>query len=143
MLFRSLPMLLDYDLADQNLERLISVNKHVQEKTYPPRMKYDKKICDRCDFHHLCLPVPTQEFFQISPEIKAMLSDYCEAKKGHREYTRLHAKLIGSKDEPGIFRGKNLVVDDFEISSTEFKKEGVLSTRTAIDRMVEGDLPWD
>jgi len=138
-----LPMILDYDLADQNLERLISVNEHVRKKTYPPKMKYDKKLCDRCDFHHLCLPVPTQEFFQISPEIKTLLADYCEAKTGHREYTRLHAKLIGSKDDPGIFRGKNLVVDDFEISSTEFKKAGVLTTRTAIDRMVEGDLPWD
>ena len=137
-----LPMLLDFDLADQNMERLIKINEHVAQKTYPAPMQYSKKICDRCDFKHLCLPVPTQESIDISLEIKGMLHEYWDTKPIVRRHVAIKKQLIGNQDEPGILHGKNLIIDDFEISSAKFKRGERWITRTSIDKATGTDLPW-
>jgi len=138
-----LPTIMDYDLAEHDIGRLERVNDHVTKKTYPKRMKYDKNICPICDFHHICQPVPVADAVDASKIGIEILEKYWETRHSKKEHEHLKAQLIGTKSEPGAFYGKNLIIDDFEITSTTIFTKGEPQIRTKIEKMVEAPTPWD
>jgi len=139
---RLFPMVINYELAERDLGRLKTVNEHARKKTYPPRMKYNKKVCGNCDFNHVCLPTPSMDFIYIGQDAESYLERYWKLRSQKKEFEKAHAELVGNASAPGYFFGKNALVGDFAITSTESIKDGQKTTRTKIEKMVEGDTPW-
>ena len=138
-----IPMLINYDLADEDLFKLERVNNHVKKGTLPPRIPYSKKVCGRCDFCHICTPNPTIDFVDVGKVSVEDLDRYWEARKQKKSYDKIRAALIGTKDEPGSLWGKNTIIDDYVITTTRFWRNGTEVIRTDIDKFVEGPTPWD
>jgi len=123
--FRILPMLIDYELGEHDLQKAEIINKHVAAKTFPERIPYDSTVCEMCDFNHICQPVKTTELItEVTPEDEADLIKYCDLKDGAvAEFKELQKKLVGDKKKPGIFRGKDLLVGDIGVYTKIYPKK--------------------
>jgi CRISPR/Cas system-associated exonuclease Cas4 (RecB family) len=117
--FRILPMLLDYELGEEDLKTCEAVNAAVDRGELLPPIEYENDVCGMCDFEHICQPVKTAELANITEAQAKDAMRLLEIEPVSREYDRLWKKLFGNKENPGPFYKKNAFIDDIEISFTE------------------------
>lgn len=118
---RILPMLLDYEMGEKDLQKVETVNRHIAEKTLPARIEYDKEICGMCGMFNVCKPLPMGKTNVIPEEWANYLNRLCDLRPLYDEYKELEKQLKGDKDSPGPMRGMNAIVGDVTISSTKYK----------------------
>lgn len=100
---------LDYDYAEQLLKKAEQVNQYVAEKTIPPPIKYNPKICNSCKFfQNVCMqdldvkpteldPEDRQELGQAITTImmgEGIAKDVQEAKARLKELSEDREKII-------------------------------------------------
>lgn len=78
------------DLAEQTLQKLERVNRHVAEGTVPEPID-EPDTCSRCPLYHICLPDLTRDAIRIEddPEIEALLARRAELEAAHQEFRRI------------------------------------------------------
>lgn len=131
---RILPMLIDYEMGEEDLKTCEFVNAHVDARTLPDRIPYDNSACQMCSFNHLCMPVRPSTVMDISEITKEDIDNlelYLDLKPHSQEFDRLKKRLVGDSKNPQKFRGSNLIIGDIEISSNV----GAKSVRTTIGRI--------
>lgn len=134
---RVLPMLLDYDMAEEHIQKCIRVNEHVASGTLPPRIEYTSDVCGLCDFEHICQPLQyVSNLQEITPEDYKDLQRYLELQEAVDEYKALERKLVGTKDAPGRFYGANAIHHDVEISTRTWKTK-VLDLPPAVRQLMQ------
>jgi len=121
---RLLPMLFDEKLWEEDSRRVRSVNAYVQKKKYPPPMPFDATVCGMCDFDYLCAPLKASTTLVEIDAIDEMeLEIYLDLKEQNRQFTEMKAKLIGTKDKPGKYHGKEGLAGDIEIKTMRYPKK--------------------
>ncbi len=53
---KQIVMPLDYDLAEEILQKCEAINAHVAAETLPDQIEWEEAICGRCGFLHICYP---------------------------------------------------------------------------------------
>lgn len=117
---RVLPMLIDYDLGERDIQTCEEVNLYVEERQYPDRIEFDSVVCGMCGFSHLCEPIRTSNISGMPPELIPHIQRYCDLQPHVDEFNHLQKYLIGSGKEPGLLRGKNIFHGDITIGSSSF-----------------------
>ncbi|MBA7630991.1 hypothetical protein ES703_38518 [subsurface metagenome] len=121
---RLIPMLFDRELWEEDSRRVRSVNAYVQKKKYPPPMPFDATVCGMCDFDHLCAPLKASTtLVEIGAIDEMELEIYLDLKEQNKQFTEMKAKLIGTKDKPGKYHGKDGLAGDIEIKTTRYPKK--------------------
>jgi hypothetical protein len=83
---------LDYEYAEELIQKADRINLHVAQGILPDRMEYDEDICPNCSFFMLCLP---HEALQAGasllddPELEAMLNRREQLKPFVDEYKEI------------------------------------------------------
>ena len=115
---RIIPMELDYELGESCLRQAERVNRAIELGIPPEKIPYSTDICGLCDFEHICMPVGLSrtDSVDFTPDDVLKLRRLLELEQYYREYNKLKQELIGSKEKPGKFYGKNTIIDDIEIS---------------------------
>lgn len=121
---RILPMLIDYELGERDVETCEIVNRHIAENTLPDRITYQADICDLCDYDHICQPVSTSGSIVDISDLDyrdimryLLLKDQLVYSDEALELKRLTKELIGDKKKPGRFYGKDAYLEDVVIST--------------------------
>ncbi len=86
---KSIWMELDYELAEDCLQKAETVNNHLELSTPPVRIPYDPNTCLNCDFEHICLPQGEGRgilFEEYEPEIEKLLARRAELEPTAKEY---------------------------------------------------------
>jgi len=120
---RILPMLFDQTLWEEDCKMVKSVNYHVRMKKYPDPMPFDSTICGMCDFSHICAPLKTTGLIEVDAIDQMELEMYLELKEQKKQFDDLHARLIGKKDKPGKYHGKEALAGDIEIKTIRYDKK--------------------
>lgn len=120
---RIIPMLFDQELWEADCTFVKSVNSYVRKKKYPPPMPFDPTICGMCDFDHICSPLKTTGLIELSAIDEMELELYLELKEGKKAFDDLHARLLGTKDKPGKYRGKDGLAGNIELVTTRYPKK--------------------
>jgi len=120
---RILPMILDYELAEYDLNRAKEVNRYVEAKEYPPPIPYDETICGLCGFNHICMPLKATDYVEVPDISEFELEEYLFLKEQKKKFEELHSRLIGSKKKPGLLFGKDVVIGDIEIRTKKYKRK--------------------
>lgn len=120
---RIIPMLFDAELWEADCKWVKSVNSFVRKKKYPPPMPFDPTICGMCDFDHICSPLKTTGLIELSAIDEMELELYLELKEGKKAFDDLHARLLGTKDKPGKYRGKDALAGNIELKTTRYPKK--------------------
>jgi CRISPR/Cas system-associated exonuclease Cas4 (RecB family) len=136
---RILPMLIDYELGEQDIQTAEAVNAHVAVRTYPDPIPFDPSVCGLCDFDHLCQPVKHTPFTSgVGPAEETDLKRYCDLRENEvAEYKDLEKKLIGKKEKPGIFYGHDLMVGDIVISTNRYFKKQAKIPQEVREKYIE------
>jgi len=121
--FRILPMLLDYEMGEQDLKTCEAVNAAVARGELLPPIKYESDVCGMCDFDHICQPVNTAELTEVTELMAKDAIRLLEIEPISREYDRLWKKLFGNKKNPGPFYKKSAIIEDIEVSFTESSQD--------------------
>jgi len=116
---RIIPMLFDAEMWEFHKSIARKVNKHVRAGTYPEPMPFDATVCGMCDFNHLCTPLKTTKMVQVSGTDEMELEFYLELKEWNDKFKNEHKRLIGTEKEPGKYWGKDAVVGDISVNTTE------------------------
>ena len=120
---RILPMLFDQVLWEEDCKMVKSVNYYVRMKKYPGPIPYDPLVCGMCDFDHICTPLRTTGLIEIDAIDQMELEMYLELKEQKKKFDDMHAQLIGKKDKPGKYHGKEALAGDIEIKTTRYDKK--------------------
>jgi len=120
---RIIPMLFDPKLWETDCTLVKSVNYYVRMKKYPEPMPFDPTICGMCDFDHICTPLKTTGLIEIDAIDEMELELYLELKDQKKQFDDMHARLIGKKDKPGKYHGKEAMAGDIEIKTVRYPKK--------------------
>ena len=104
---------LDYDLAEEMVQKAEAVNRHIEEGTVPNPIEYDEEICGQCPFVHICMPDVFRHPIGISEDLELIekLERWWELKPLAEEFRNLDADL--SKAFEGVDR---MLIGDFLIT---------------------------
>lgn len=122
---RILPMLIDYELGEQDIKTCEVVNRYVAKKEYPERIEFDPVVCGMCGFSHICLPVKMTNISELPADLIEHLKRFCDLQGHVDEYDHLKDYLLGDNAKPGYLRGKNCIYDDISVRSTSFTSRRV------------------
>lgn len=120
---RIIPMLFDQTLWEEDCKFVKSVNYYVRMKKYPEPMPFDPTICGMCDFDHICTPLRTTGLIEIDAIDEMELELYLELKEDKKKFDDMHARLIGKKDKPGKYHGKEAMAGNIEIKTIRYPKK--------------------
>jgi len=112
---------LDLEYSETLLQRAERTNENVA-KAFIPKPEY-KDTCDKCDFS-LCYCYPDRDFgpgwdLVIDDELEAKVRRFKQMDADYQEYTGLKKELIGDNKKPGLLYGRNLIIGDHKVKSTE------------------------
>jgi CRISPR/Cas system-associated exonuclease Cas4 (RecB family) len=140
-----LPMLIDYELGEADLQMAQSVNRHIADGTTPEPIPFDAQVCEMCDFNHICQPLrASSSTIEIDPAEAIHLETFLESQKEYenakKDYERRKALLIGNAKKPGKYYGHTALIGDIEISSKTIHRKGYAVeeteyTQTTIERV--------
>jgi hypothetical protein len=116
---RIIPAPVDYELGERCIKQAERVNEHVAAGTLPDRIVYDPSVCNLCDFDQICQPVTVANISDVTDAQLKLIREYIALEGAYRERERLKKQLIGSSKKPGVFHGKNALVEDIQIVSRE------------------------
>ena len=116
---RILPMMLDYEMGEQDLKTCEAVNAAVARGELLPPIKFESDVCGMCDFDHICQPVNTAELADVSDKQAKAALRILDLEPSKKEYDRLWKYLFGDKKNPGPFYKKSAFIEDVEVSFTE------------------------
>lgn len=71
-----IPVYLDYGECERILKYKLEKNwEHIENKTYPDKLLYDSKYCEKCPFAHICLPDRENQASEFidDPELESIL----------------------------------------------------------------------
>lgn len=105
--WKIIPVELNYEDAEQILQIVEAINKHVKAGSLPDRIPYDPDICGFCSFAHICLPDVVNEAivkWENNPKVANLLDRLSELKPSHKEYEALYEEF------KEIFKGVPLAV---------------------------------
>jgi len=121
---RILSMLFDQALWEEDCRMVKSVNYYVRMKKCPPPMPFDATICGMCDFNHLCTPLKTSTTLVEIGAIDLMeLEMFLELKDQKKQFDKMKARLIGTKDKPGKYHGRDALEGNIEIKTIRYPKK--------------------
>jgi len=121
---RILPMLFDPELWEADSIMAKSVNYYVRMKKYPEPMPFDPTTCGLCSFNHICKPLESSgTLVEIGGVDQVELEIYLELKAQRDQYNKMKAKLIGTKEKPGKYHGKNALQDDIAIKTIKYPQK--------------------
>lgn len=122
--FGKRPRVLDVDLQDHLAlaEKIVAkadeVNDFVARNEIPAAIPYDTEVCPRCDYDGKCMPVRmTSNLVEVPESAIPKMRRLFELEPYVEEHKDLDAELIGDKKKPGLFYGKEAVVEEFTITS--------------------------
>ncbi|NIO43374.1 MAG: hypothetical protein GTO41_26415 [Burkholderiales bacterium] len=119
---RVLPMMLDYDLAEHDVQTAEAVNTAVEKRELLPRIDYDSGVCGLCDYEHLCQPIKVAPQVPVGQAEYEDMVRYLDLREAEEERRALHRKLVGDKKKPGLFYGKYALVNDIEVSTKRIRQ---------------------
>lgn len=91
--WKVIPVELNFDDAEQVLQTVEKINKHVDSGVVPDRIPYDSEVCGFCSFAHICLPDVVNEAivkWENNPQVAKLLARLDELKPTHKEYESLY-----------------------------------------------------
>lgn len=93
--YKLIPVYLDYGECEFILKRIESNAIHIKNKTYPDKITFNPKICERCAFNHICLPDNMTEGVTMidDGELEAQLTRRAELKVKRDEYETLDEQI--------------------------------------------------
>jgi len=111
---------LDYDLAEEMIQKAEKVNKHVDDGTLPERIEYDEEICGSCPFLHICSPdiFSTQIEIVDDDELKEKIDRWWELKPVAEEFRKLDQELNQA------FKDKKLIIGNYVIDGKWVERKG-------------------
>jgi len=112
---------LDLEYGEELIQRAERSNKNVAEGNIPKPKFTD--ICHNCDFEMtFCFPDKDYgEGFEFidHEETELKIKRYFELEQQSKEHAGLKSELIGKKANPGTLYGRNIVIGNYQITSTE------------------------
>ena len=144
--WKLIPIYLDLGECEQIMQRLERVYAHLQTKTQPDRIVYDRELCGKCPFAAVCLQdVIGQEPQMIdNPALESDIDRHELLYPMHSEFNQLHKKLTGVFDrvEKAIVGTKYMVLRlptnrKAYGELTEEVKEAVKEKNAEIDKIKE------
>jgi CRISPR/Cas system-associated exonuclease Cas4 (RecB family) len=133
---RVLPMVLDYELLEDDLVRAEKVNGHMAAGMYPEPSPWDPSVCGMCGFAHLCEPLRATNFQELKSEDVPLLQYYLELKEQKKKFDDLHKTLVGTGEKPGRYHGWDAIVEGIEIS-TRTQMRTAFETSEEIDKRID------
>lgn len=131
---------LDYTYGEELLQRAETINKHIKNKTYPDRIKYDGDICGRCDFAHICLQdikrketnIITDpdviEDLERREKLKKVKTEYDSLDKGLKKRFKGQEKLVAGDF---LIMGKNIKKEAYSVEPSEYWKTNIQKLKGA------------
>lgn len=107
---------LDYEYAEQLVQKAERINAHVKNNTYPERMDFDPDICTDCEFSHVCLPDVINKQCQIISDIELenKIREWAELKEFVSKYEYLDKELTEQlKGRDKILLGNYIITGKF------------------------------
>lgn len=114
---RLIPMAIDYDLGEADLQMVEKANEHVLAGTLPEPIPFDGSVCGMCDWSHICQPLQATIFEGLTTDDIPELERYLELKKAKADFDDYHEKLIGTNKKPGKYHGRNAIIEGIQIIS--------------------------
>ncbi len=84
---------LDYEYAENLIQRAERINQHVEQETLPDRIEWSEDVCGRCPFSHICCPDT-----QGGPPIKFVEDNVAEERLKKRAEAEKAAKTFRDHD---------------------------------------------
>lgn len=115
-----IPLYLEYEYCEKILKALEDTWKYVKSQDLPDRIPYTPKLCDSCQFGHICLPEKVLEGGEAfdDQELAQTLARHEELKPLAKEYEEIHGEVVGR------FKGKSqaTVSGRFIVRPSKFTK---------------------
>jgi len=110
---------LDYELAEELIQKAQAINQHVAESTLPDRIPWDENHCGRCEFRHVCLPEAQRKELLFRDD--AMIADKLSEHESLAEAKSRYEKL--DKEIKALLKGEEkVVIGDYLITGKEVRK---------------------
>ena len=87
---------LDYEYAEELLQRAERINRHVNNDTLPERMAFDETVCPRCPYYGVCLPdhVGREPIAFLADEtVETLLEDRAVHERDARAFRKADERL--------------------------------------------------
>ena len=119
---KQIPMPLNYDLAEEVLQKCEKINVHVTAKTLPDQVEWEDSVCGQCGFLHICYP--GRDFGEglkvvDDAELEAMLNKRNSLAGAMKAYTEVDVALKAA------IKGKTgLLIGDWQINGKWCERKG-------------------
>lgn len=107
---------LDYQFAEELIQKAVRINKHVNAGTIPDPIAWNEDICGRCAFAHICLPEARREALDLTddPELELKLKRRHELAPLRKEYEEIDDDVKSAvKEKPKVVVGDFLITGKF------------------------------
>lgn len=105
-------MELDYQFAEELLQKATRINAHVEAKTIPEPIAWQEDVCGRCAYAHICLPEARREALDLTndPELEVKLKRRFELAPLRKEYEELDEEIKATvKEKAKVLCGDFLI----------------------------------
>lgn len=112
---------LDYQFAEELIQKAMRINAHVKNQTVPDPMPWNEDVCGRCPFAHICLPEARREALDLTddPELELKLKRRAELAPLRKEYEEIDDEV-----KTAVKEKSKVVVGDFLIVGKWIEPKG-------------------